>query len=117
MGRETSPYVIGKLSLALIYRIRNLAAKVLREEPAMEQREMNSAAMSGAGAKSGVFLSSKTGLELQRSSSTGAHTPLSLEAAHLRHLDDLVAEDEVRPNALSPFPLPPLPPLVSKSDK
>ena len=81
---------------------------MLREDPAMEQREMigggggvgggssSSGGVGGGGGKS-MFLTSKNALDLQRSCSAGGGAGrLSLEGSNLRNLDELVGEDEVR---------------------
>ena len=81
-------------------RIRNLAAKVLREDPALEQREMITGGAGGgggtAGSSKGLFLTSKNPMDLQRSAlASGSGGRPSLDGSLLRNLDELAGDDEV----------------------
>lgn len=78
---------------------------MLREDPALEQREMISGSGVGGGGSAvakGLFLSSKSNLDMQRSISaggggSGSGGRASLEGSSLRNLDEMAGEDEVKP--------------------
>ena len=70
---------------------------MLREDPALEQREMISGSGGSGGGSKGLFLSAKTSTEMQRSvSASVSGVRPSLDGGNLRNLDELVGEEEVR---------------------